>query len=1156
MKPFHRLLAFGLALLAVAWQPVLAEDIDIFTAAPPSSPASAANVLILVDNSTNWTATFGNTPGDCASTDPTPQNKTNNKYCHVMGALKSVIGGLGANVKVGLMLFNDAGDNGGYMRFGVRPMNPTNKTALIGLIDNLRALSSGSGGDRDGTGSNQPYGRAMFEVFKYFGGYSSPAAVSASACGGSPCAGSPVSSTRFGPAVFAGHSGATGGADKRDWPGNTGINNATGVAVNSAATRGAEPAGSAYASPTATSYTSPISDGCQKNYVIVISSGNASVGGDSQNPNASVLLGNVGGNTATINPPNHANLADEWARFLYATDVSPLAGQQNIITYTVMVWDPQPNGQPSTSDATGIGLLKSMANQGRGRYFDANNPAALGKGLATIFNEVQAVNSVFASVALPVSVNVRGTNLNQVYLGVFRPDAAALPRWPGNLKEYQLDVDTATGTLFLADRRNVRADNQTSGFIVDDAISFWTTPSPAPPPNPASGFWSFRSNNIGNPPSGHDSPDGAVVEKGAVSQRLHALFPSSQAGRKLFTCLGCAPGTNLAGFGPSTLFDSANAGITPARVGAASAAERDAVIAWVRGADNTSPPENSAPPAGQTIRPTVHGDVLHSRPAVINYNRVANSEDDVVVFYGANDGLFRAVKGGKDIVPGPGSDVGGNEKWAFVAEEFLDGFKRLRDNTPTVGASAPSAPKKYFFDGPIGVYQKDANGDLKLDTAADPNDKVQLFIAMRRGGRMVYALDVSNPDAPVFLWKKGCPSLASNAGCDPGWSEIGQTWSEPKVVSIRATSNPVLVFGAGYDPSVEDQDPVLALSANPMGRGIFVVDATNGNVIWQAGPNPTGSNALSNMTAATVFNTVNKSVTAMTFSIPSDVAALPVRSSGNRRLVDRLYVGDTGGNIWRVDLSDPDPNNWAVNKLASIGAAASPGAPAARRKFLFSVDVVYSKDSSDYDAVTVGSGDREHPFNTEVVNRYYMFKDRSTGTTFTGAGSGTGANSGAIVESDLYDTTQDLIQVGTPAERAAAAASLAAAKGWYITLAAGEKVVTSSTSVAGIVSFNTNRPTPPAPNSCTSNLGEARLYAVDYRTGAAVIGDGSLTVADRYTLQAGGGYPPSPVPVVVQLNGKKYEAVISGTTVRNLPTPKLEARYRTYWYKEMERPRK
>jgi type IV pilus assembly protein PilY1 len=233
MKLIGRLLPFAFALLV--WRAASAEDIDIFTASPSVS-ASAPNVLIVVDNSVNWEATFSDTVGDCASTDPTLENRTNKKYCHVIGALKWAVGNV-ANVRVGLMLFAQSGDNGGYMRFGIRDMNTTNKSAFINVIDNLRASQSGPE-DRDSAASNQPYGKAMFEAFKYFGGHTSPAAVSASACGGSPCAGSPVDSTHFGPSILAGGVGSTP-SDKRDWPGNTGTDNATNRAINSAARWGA-----------------------------------------------------------------------------------------------------------------------------------------------------------------------------------------------------------------------------------------------------------------------------------------------------------------------------------------------------------------------------------------------------------------------------------------------------------------------------------------------------------------------------------------------------------------------------------------------------------------------------------------------------------------------------------------------------------------------------------------------------------------------------------------------------------------------------------------------------------------------------------------------------------------------------------------------------
>jgi len=72
------------------------------------------------------------------------------------------------------------------------------------------------------------------------------------------------------------------------------------------------------------------------------------------------------------------------------------------------------------------------------------------------------------------------------------------------------------------------------------------------------------------------------------------------------------------------------------------------VIDWVRGEDNYE--DENANSSFSDTRATIHGDVLHSRPAVVNYNRrqsdSANADNDVYIYYGGNDGLFRAVKGG------------------------------------------------------------------------------------------------------------------------------------------------------------------------------------------------------------------------------------------------------------------------------------------------------------------------------------------------------------------------------------------------------------------------------------------------------------------------------------------------------------------------------
>ena len=113
----------------------------------------------------------------------------------------------------------------------------------------------------------------------------------------------------------------------------------------------------------------------------------------------------------------------------------------------------------------------------------------------------------------------------------------------------------------------------------------------------------------------------------------------------------------------------------PAAWTATSSASTDIgnLITWARGTDNLG--NESGPGGTTTIRPSVHGDVLHSRPVALNYG---GSPPRVVVYYGSNDGLLRAVEGKQT---GTGA---GNELWAFVAPEILRKLNRLRQQSPTL----------------------------------------------------------------------------------------------------------------------------------------------------------------------------------------------------------------------------------------------------------------------------------------------------------------------------------------------------------------------------------------------------------------------------------------------------------------------------------------
>jgi hypothetical protein len=709
-----------------------------------------------------------------------------------------------------------------------------------------------------------------------------------------------------------------------------------------------------------------------------------------------------------------------------------------------------------------------------------------------------------------------------------------------------------------------------STITVVDADTFTYALPSAPGPNTSGAVTASIKTNLARATAvGHGFTNGSTVSvAGATPSAFNGSFVISVVDANTFTyTIASAEG-------------DASGTITAAQAVGASP-DRDLIIRWVRGEDNIQDENQNL--STSDVRASVHGDVLHSRPAVINYNRFTGSDDDVFVYYGGNDGVFHAVKGGYTTPAGfsPSSLTPGREAWGFVAPEFFGDFKRMRNNSPIISSAFK---KPYFMDGPIGILVQDNTvppnnklGDLAGATGNTIADVVNLYIASKRGGRLVYALDVNTPTDPKFLWK------INQATTDFG--ELGQTWSQPQVVTapnLAGLSDPVLVFGAGYDP-VDDIDPSLIFSvasngdvcldatcagstrlARQMGRGIYVVNALTGALIWRA----LGTGTASSTTAI---------VPGMDYAIPSDVTVIRNQGGGT---TNRAYVGDTGGNMWRIDFK-PDPALPAPNlalstvtKLASIAVqptAANSFNKTGMRKFLFPPDVV-GMTSPTFDAVLVGSGDREHPFDTTIVNRFYMFKDKGGDTgAVTGAttcdptiteGTQTAAAACSPVTTipGMTDVTSNCIQDATAClageTQTGVSTKLGNDRGWFLTLLAGEKVVGNSISIAGTTFFNTNQPSATAGGgTCGSNLGVARQYQVA-STDATATSDlnavGGLTGADRSLIHSGGGYLPSPVHVVVMIDGKPVEAVISGVQVSTPSGATLSSRLRKYWYKEVD----
>lgn len=211
MNPIRSILAATLTFLLVVTNPAHAEDIDIYTG---SSSGGEANLLIVLDNQSNWDAAMDSNPPADADSYANCGGKPGSYFCAQKYALMKLLEKtdpitnayfVGPNVGIGLMMYGNGNNKGGYIRFGVRKMNAGNRAALIKLLKDMPVDDKGS--------SNQDFGQMMWEAFKYFGaapaarghrppGVRSRPTVSATAPPSAITLRTPPSDPRLGPALM------------------------------------------------------------------------------------------------------------------------------------------------------------------------------------------------------------------------------------------------------------------------------------------------------------------------------------------------------------------------------------------------------------------------------------------------------------------------------------------------------------------------------------------------------------------------------------------------------------------------------------------------------------------------------------------------------------------------------------------------------------------------------------------------------------------------------------------------------------------------------------------------------------------------------------------------------------------------------------------
>ncbi|HFA6077325.1 TPA: pilus assembly/adherence protein PilC, partial [Neisseria gonorrhoeae] len=287
------------------------------------------------------------------------------------------------------------------------------------------------------------------------------------------------------------------------------------------------------------------------------------------------------------------------------------------------------------------------------------------------------------------------------------------------------------------------------------------------------------------------------------------------------------------------------------------------------------------------------------------------------------------------------------------------------------------------------------DGGFVLRRITDDQDKQKhffMFGAMGLGGRGAYALDLSKIDgnypaaAPLFDVKNG-----DNNGKNRVKVELGYTVGTPQIGKTQNGKYAAFLASGYAAKDIGSGDNTTAL---------YVYDLENGSgSLIKKIEAPGGKGGLSSPTL-----------------VDKDLDGT----------VDIAYAGDRGGNMYRFDLSDSDPNKWSAKAIFE-GTKPITSAPAVSR--LADKRVVIFGTGSDLSEQDVVGTDQQY---------IYGIFDDDKPTVNVKVTNGTG---GGLLEQVLSEENKILFLINNKASGGSAD------KGWVVKLREGERVTVKPTVV-------------------------------------------------------------------------------------------------------------
>ncbi len=663
-------------------------------------------------------------------------------------------------------------------------------------------------------------------------------------------------------------------------------------------------------------------------------------------------------------------------------------------------------GMESSDDKTGFPGFTGVGGFGEGGFYYAKDSKDIVNSVLSFIskldNDLASIPS--GTITIPQDPLSAQNIQPYAYLPMLEPKVnSSLLVWPGNLKKYEVNQGTlygksATGSkadtrLYVNIDKDGKIDTTGKKFPADlnpNARDLWSSknyqavdkdgkPINANDRITAGGFYA----QLKAPTADNNSTRSVYVESGSGLQKISVLKGKLVGFENLDDTYGAEEKLYLLSF----LGYDINIDTT--------------LIDKIKAADSqeTELEKLITTPSGEV---KVLGGVLHSEPTLVSYGGNINSpekntdadpdtidadagqistdesERDDYIMFGSMEGALHIAK----------SDTG-QESLAFIPKQFITNQAKLRalkenavstdiarDMPPLFGVDAPwTTAGKYN-------YKFNADGSGKVTASS-----MKIYGGLGKGGVGLYGLDIGSINSLTPNPNK----LFTINNQTTGYDRIGMIMSKPVVGKIKLGSGrndikEVLIFGGGYDKCYEDPTFKLNSSTNNLtncniaqtkGNAVYIADAETGKLIVSI----SGSDASSN----------NFNVSTMKHSVVSEITTLDRDNDG---LIDHLYFGDLGGQLYRVDLQNGSGVSTFVRRVSRVLNASGDTNSDTLSKTLASKGLQYrfyaqpsvsffnSEDGSGkrIAVVNIASGDRSSPLsrNRELseANRLFGIIDK------------------------------------------------------------------------------------------------------------------------------------------------------------------------------------